>query len=77
MEFNINVHMKGEAAMFTLLQQIIRRLDDIETEIEDINGRVSCEDQKLLDQLSARAARIVAKLEKLDARTPVVKASVV
>ncbi len=70
MEFNINVHMKGEAALFTLLHQIIRRLDDIEEEIEDLRGRVSQEDQKLLDQLNARAERIVAKLEKLDARTP-------
>lgn len=63
MEINIHLHMKGEAEILARLEKILQR-------VEKLEGRVSQEDQKLLDQLNARSARIVEKLEKLDAQTP-------
>src|SRR6185369_5237687 len=54
-------------AAVTDLQGDVQVLNDKITELQNSNGQITPEDQKLLDDITARADAITTKLEALDA----------
>lgn len=52
------------------LQDDVKALNDKITELQNTPGEISPEDQKLLDDLQARASAVADKLDALDSLTP-------
>ncbi len=65
-----NAFNDRQDAAITDLQGDVQTLNDKITELQNSGGQITPEDQKLLDDITARGEAITTKLEALDALTP-------